>query len=128
LPLPLSLVHRVYPAPSAVCSFQFLVYYPVFLFLFFFLQRRGHSVQGLCWFIAGVAVGIPHAAYLLTCWPASPKQVWSCHLVAQELPCFLSVMWRGEALYGLGVKGVEVLLILGVFFLPSVGSSVSARF
>jgi hypothetical protein len=34
--------------------------------------------------------------------------------------CFLSVMWHGEALYGLGVQGVKVLILLGVSFLPSV--------
>jgi hypothetical protein len=29
-------------------------------------------------------------------------------------------MWHGEAFYGLGVQGVGVLLLLGVFFLPKV--------
>jgi hypothetical protein len=29
-------------------------------------------------------------------------------------------MWRGEALYVLGIQGVGVLLLLGDFFLPSV--------
>jgi hypothetical protein len=33
---------------------------------------------------------------------------------------FLSVMWCGEAFYGLGVQGVEVLILLGALFLPSV--------
>jgi hypothetical protein len=28
-------------------------------------------------------------------------------------------MWYGEALYGLGVKGVEVLILLGALFPPS---------
>jgi hypothetical protein len=31
-------------------------------------------------------------------------------------------MWCGEALYELGVQGVEVLILLGVLFLPSVAS------
>jgi hypothetical protein len=75
---------------------------------------------GLCWFIPGVAVGILHASYLLTCWSASPKQVWSWHLAAWEPSCFLSITCCGEALYGLGVQGVGVLFLLGVFFLPSV--------
>jgi hypothetical protein len=66
---------------------------------------------------------MPHASYLLTCWSASPNQVWSQHLVAQEPFCFLSVMLYGEALYGLGVRGVRLLLLLGVFFLPSVAPS-----
>jgi hypothetical protein len=34
--------------------------------------------------------------------------------------CLLSVTWHGEALYGLGVRSVGVLLLLGVFFLPGV--------
>jgi hypothetical protein len=34
--------------------------------------------------------------------------------------CFLSVMWHAEAFYGLGVQGVEVLILLGALFLPSV--------
>jgi hypothetical protein len=49
-----------------------------------------------------------------------PKQVWSQHLEVQQLSCFLSVTWHGEAFYGLGVQGVEVLILLGALFLPSV--------
>jgi hypothetical protein len=58
----------------------------------------------------------------------SPKQVWSLRLVARELSCFLSVMWHGEALYGLGVQGVKVLILLGAFFFAKSGSTISARF
>jgi hypothetical protein len=60
----------------------------------------------------------------------SPEQFWSWRLVAQDPSCFLSVTWHGEALYGLGVQGVEVLILLGAFFFFSAkcGSSVSARF
>jgi hypothetical protein len=83
--------------------------------------------RGLCWLTPGVAVGIPCAAYLLTCWPASPKQIWSWCLVAWEPSCFLSVIWHGEALYRLGIQGVRVLLLLGVFPARCV-SSISARF
>jgi hypothetical protein len=50
----------------------------------------------------------------------SPKQVWSWHLVVWEPSCFLSVTWHGEALYGLGVQGVEVLILLGALFVASV--------
>jgi hypothetical protein len=61
---------------------------------------------------------------MLACLPVGlwmfPKQVWSQCLVAQEPSCFLTVMWHGEALYGLGVQGVEVLIFLGDFFLPRV--------
>jgi hypothetical protein len=76
--------------------------------------------MGLCWFIPGVAMGVLHTAYLLTCWSASPKQVRSWHLVVQEPSCFLSVMWYGETFHRLGVQGVEVLILLGALFLPSV--------
>jgi hypothetical protein len=30
--------------------------------------------------------------------------------------CFLSVMWRGEVFYRLGVQGFRVLFLLSVFF------------
>jgi hypothetical protein len=40
--------------------------------------------------------------------------------VEQEPSWFLSVTWYGEALCGLGVQGVGVLLLLGGFFLPRV--------
>jgi hypothetical protein len=31
-------------------------------------------------------------------------------------------MWHGKALYRLGVQGVEVLILLGAFILPSMVS------
>jgi hypothetical protein len=37
-------------------------------------------------------------------------------------------MWCGEALYGLGVQGVRVLILLGVFFLPSLLQHLSKIF
>jgi hypothetical protein len=40
--------------------------------------------------------------------------------VTQEPSCFLSVACYGEAFYGLAVQGVGVLILLGVFFLPTV--------
>jgi hypothetical protein len=58
-------------------------------------------------------------AHLLVCW-MSVKQVWSWSLAVCEPFCFLSVMWYREALYGLGVQGIEVLIPFGTFFLPSV--------
>jgi hypothetical protein len=100
-----------------------------FVFAFFSFCRAGVSLsRGLCWFIPGVAVEIPHAVYLLTCWSASPKQVWSQHLVAWEPSCFLSTMWHGEVLYGLGIWGFGILLLLGGIFSAKCGSSFSARF
>jgi hypothetical protein len=50
----------------------------------------------------------------------SPKQVWSQCLVVWQLSCFLSVAWSREAFRGLGVQGVEVLILLAALFLPSV--------
>jgi hypothetical protein len=40
-------------------------------------------------------------------------------------------MWHGEALYGLGIQGVRVLILLGGFFLSSVNktlASISTKF
>jgi hypothetical protein len=63
---PPSLVLLEYPAPYAACSFSV----SCLLFSFFFCRVVvGVSLsRGLFWFIPGVAVGIPHFAYLLTCW------------------------------------------------------------
>jgi hypothetical protein len=81
---------------------------PCLLFSFVFWGALEVSLsRGECWFIPGVAVGIPHAAYLLTCWSASPKQVWIWHLAVREPSCFLSVMWCGEGLYRLGVQSFD---------------------
>jgi hypothetical protein len=111
----------VLKAPCPLCCMYFSV--PcllLFLFYYFFCGAVVSLSRGLCGFIPGMTVEVLHAAYLLTCWSASPKQVWSQCLVAQEPFCLFSVMWLGEALYGLGVCGVRVLLILSDSFLPSV--------
>jgi hypothetical protein len=121
--LPSSLACSEHTAPSAVCPFQFLVYYSVF-----FCGMGVSLSRGLCWFIPGVAVGIPPATYLLICWSPSPKQVWSQYLVAKEPSCFFSITWHGEALYGLRVQGVRVLILLGSFFSANCSSSISAKF
>jgi hypothetical protein len=98
--------------PQMCVPFQFLVYYLV-VFLFCgvgFSLSRG--------FIPGVAVGILQAAYLLTF--GLLRLVWSWCLVVWEPSFFLSLMWCGEALYGLWVQGVKVLILLGAFLLSSV--------
>jgi hypothetical protein len=46
----------------------------------------------------------------------SPKQVWSQCLAVRDPSGFHSVKWHGEALYELGVQGVEALVPLGAFF------------
>jgi hypothetical protein len=118
LQLPPPLVCSEHSVLSAACPFQFLFYYSAF---FCFFCRAGVSLsRELYWFIPGVAVGIPLAAYLLNCWSASPKQVWIRCLAAWEPSCFLSVTWCREALYRLGGQGLRVLPLLGGFFLPRV--------
>jgi hypothetical protein len=97
------------PTLFAKCPFQFLVYYSVCLFCFV-CGAWVSLFRGLCWFISGVAVGIPHATYLLMFWSASLKQVRSWHLVAWEPSWFLRISW-----YGLGVWGFRVLPLLGGF-------------
>jgi hypothetical protein len=54
-------------------------------------------------------------AHLLVC-QMSPTLVWSWCLVAAAALLF-SVY--GEALYGLEVQGIEVLILLGAFYVPS---------
>jgi hypothetical protein len=64
-------------------------------------------------------VGVPHAAYFLTCLSAFPRQARSCCLLVQDPSWFLSVMGHGEALCNLGFGVSEFCFFLGVF-LPSV--------
>jgi hypothetical protein len=99
------------PCLSAAFPFQFLVYYSVFFY------GAGVSLSGgLCWFIPGVAVWVPHAVYLLTCCSASHKQIWSWHLAVRVPSWFLSIKTRcGEALYGWGFVVLEFCLFLVVF-------------
>jgi hypothetical protein len=89
------------------CMFLFSSLFIIRFFCFlFFCSAGGQSVRGLCWFIQGVAVGIPHATYLLTCWSAEclPSKfgagVWQC----RSPSCFLSVTWYGDTFYGLRVR------------------------
>jgi hypothetical protein len=119
------------PFSSALCplycvlvfSSLFIVQFFV-LFCFCFCLFVGQVIslpRGLCWFIPG-CLGEAHmtlGAHLLVC-QMSPKQVWSWHLAVQKHSYLLSVMWHGEALCGLGVQGVKVLILLGALFLPSV--------
>jgi hypothetical protein len=105
-------------APCTLCYVSFSVaFYSVFC-LFFFLSGSGISLsRGLCWFIPGVAVGVPHATYLLTCWSVSTKQVRSLLLVAQKPSWFLSTLWHGEVMCRLGVHS---FVSSWWFFLPGV--------
>jgi hypothetical protein len=72
----------------------------LFIIQFFYFCRAGVSLSRvLCLYIRGIAVGIPHAAYLLICWYASLKQGWSWRLVAPPVsPCnveWRSLVWAG---------------------------------
>jgi hypothetical protein len=130
--------------PSPVClqhlhpllhvPFQFLVYYSVLCVCVSVCVCVCVCVcvwQGVC--LSRAMLVFPRGgcgntawrsfAHLLVCW-MSPKQVWSRCLVAWEPSCFLSVTWCGEALYGLGVQDVKVLILLGSFFSAKCGSSV----
>jgi hypothetical protein len=121
-PTPFSSVLR--PPCPICCVFLFCS-----LLILFFSHGVGVSLsRELCWFIPGVAMGILRASYLLTCWSASPKQVWNHCLLVREPSCFLSVTWHIETLYGLGVQGVRVLILLGGFFLPSVAPASQTNF
>jgi hypothetical protein len=114
LPFPHSPVLSEHLTPSAVSSFSVSCLL-LFSFVLFFCGAWVSLSRGLYWLIPGVAVGILHAAYLLTYWSASAKQVWSRHLAVWEPSYFLSVMWHGEALYRLVVQGIGILILLGVF-------------
>jgi hypothetical protein len=90
---------------------------------FFFFCRAGFSLsRGLCWFIPGTAVGIPHAIYLLTCWSASSKQVWSWHLAVQEPSYSMENVCMG---WGFRVLYIWFFLF---FFMPSVAPASRQNF
>jgi hypothetical protein len=110
-------------APCPVCYLSFSILcllFSFFLFLFLLCGAEVSLTRGLCWFMLGVAVGIPCATYLLTCWSVSPKQVRRWHLVAWEPSWFLHIMWYGEALCRLGVRECWNFASSWWFFLPGV--------
>jgi hypothetical protein len=95
LPLLPPLVCLDTPPPHLCCVFLFI---SLFIIQFFFAVQgsvcpggNGGLSQGWLW-------EIPCAAYLLTCWSVSPKQVWSQCLVAWEPSCnvaWSSFVWAG---------------------------------
>jgi hypothetical protein len=119
LALPPSLVHSEHPAPSAACSFS------VSCLLFTFFCGVGVSMsRGLCWFIPGVVVGIPYAAYLLTCW-ACVSQLASGSV--QALLFFqCNVAWR--SFVWAAHSGCHSFDSSSCFFSAKCGSSISAKF
>jgi hypothetical protein len=98
-----------------------LVFSSLFIVLFF--AGWGVSLpMGLCWFFPGVGGGIPHNARCSPVWYAEciPSRFGAAIWQWWQCSCFLSVMWCGEAFHRLGVQGVEVLILLGALFPPSV--------
>jgi hypothetical protein len=121
LPLPLSLESSRCPTLFSMCPFQFLV------FILFFFWAVVRLSRGLHWFIPVVAVRIPCATYLLTCWSVSPMQVRIWCLAAQEPSLFLCITWHGEVMCAGGPVVSEFCFVLVVFPARCV-SSISARF
>jgi hypothetical protein len=75
----------------------------------------------LCWFITGVTGGIPCDTWCSPAWSAwcLPYRCGASVWWWWQPSGFLSVMWHGEAFYRVGVQGIEVLILLGALFLPS---------
>jgi hypothetical protein len=110
-PLPPSQVCSEH-TPSAAWSFSL----PCLFRVFCCCWGGGQSVQGVCWFIPG-EYRVP-----LICSSVGlhlPRR-FGAGIWWHRTPHFLNVTWCGEAMYGLGVQGVGVLILLGGFFLPSV--------
>jgi hypothetical protein len=84
---------------------------------FFFFCRVGVSLsRGLCWFFLGVAVGVLHVTYLLTCWCA--KQPSACAWWCGSPPSFSIYRGMGKLWAGWGCRGVRVLPLLCGFSCP----------
>jgi hypothetical protein len=101
-----------------VLVFSSLIIVQLFFFFFFFVVGSVNLLRGLWWFIPVVARGILCDAWSSpVCIPSRfGASVWQ----PQQPTYFLSVMWYGEAFYGLGVQGVKVLICFCVLFPPSV--------
>jgi hypothetical protein len=90
--------------------------YCVLVFSSLFIQffwLEGQSAQG--------AGGKTEWCLTLTCLvcQVSPKHIW-CWWLEVATTCFLSVTWHGEALLGLEVQVVEVLILFCALVLPCV--------
>jgi hypothetical protein len=119
-PPPFSSTLSATPPPLLCVSFQFLVYCSVFCF-YFFCRWGGQSAHGAM--LVSPRGGWRNTAgcLVLSCWSAGclPGRFGASGWQCRQPYCFLSVTWHGEAFYGLGVQGVEVLILLGALFLPS---------
>jgi hypothetical protein len=104
--------------PCPLCSMFFFSFLFIIQGFFFFCRAGGgQSVQEamLVYTKGGCGNITCHLfAHLLVCW-MSPKEVSSQSLAAWEPSCFLGVTRHREALYRLGVLGVEAFLLV-LFF------------
>jgi hypothetical protein len=114
LPPPLVQLQHFYP----LCFV--LVFSLLFIVQFFCLFFSGDVSlpRGLCWFIPGVAGGGCSPVWSVECLPG---RFGACDWWWWQPSCVLSWMWHVEALYGLGVQGVKVLILFGALFPPIVG-------
>jgi hypothetical protein len=99
-----------------------LVFISLFIvqFCFVFFYRAGVSLpRGLCWFIIREAGDIPCYSWGSPVWSAKclPSRFGTSVWWRQQPSDFLNVIWCGEVFYGLGVQGVEVLILLCALFL-----------
>jgi hypothetical protein len=98
--------------PLLCVHFQFLIYCSVFFFFFFFLLGESFCQGGYAglvyprgdWCSSVGLLNVSQAGLKPVCQPS----------------CFLSVTWCGEAFHGLGVQGVEVLILLAALLKPRV--------
>jgi hypothetical protein len=112
------------PLPHVLFSSLFITQ----VFVWLFLWGRDQSAQGLCWFIPGVAVGILHAAYLLTCWAASPQAGLEPVSDSTEALLFsqCKVAWR--SCVPAGGSGCQSFHSSWCYFSAKCGSSIAAKF
>jgi hypothetical protein len=115
-PVPFSGVLSATLPPPLCASFQFLVYCTFFFFCMGFSTASGYASLSQGW------LGEYHVilgAYLFGLLNVSQAGLEVASGSAAAI-CFLSVMWCGEVFYRLGVWSVEVLILFGALFLPSV--------
>jgi hypothetical protein len=116
------------PCPLC-CMFLFSSLFIIQGFLFHFFAGPGVNLSRGLWFIPGVAVGIPHDAYLLTCWSAGclPSR-WELASGSTGVLLFsqCNMVWR--SFVWAGDKGCQSFNSSQCFSSAKCGYGVSARF
>jgi hypothetical protein len=103
-------------APCPLCCMFLFSSLFIIQFLFFFLEGMGQSVQGAMLVYPRGSCGNTLSrlfAHLLVCVSQAGLELASGSAGAL---LFSSVTWHGEALYGLGIQGVRILILLGGIF------------